>query len=56
MGGNSATGSLLDDIPLNAMILKKVIIKIHTKNTNAFSIVAVNMEKSIILKQIIMGE
>jgi hypothetical protein len=53
--GISATGSLLDK-PLKTIIRKKVIMKIHTKKTNAFSIVTVNMEKTTILTQIIIGE
>jgi hypothetical protein len=43
-------------IPLNAIILKKVITNIHIKNTNAFSIVAVNIENTTTLTQIIKGE
>jgi hypothetical protein len=54
--GISVIGSLPEDNPLNTIILIKVIIKIHIKNTNTFSIVAVNIENTIILTQIIIGE
>jgi hypothetical protein len=37
-------------------ILINVIIKTHTKYTNALFIVTVNIEKTTILTQIIMGE
>jgi hypothetical protein len=54
--GSCIRGVLSEDNPLNTIILINVIINIHTKNTIAFSIVAVNIEKVIILTQIIIGE
>jgi hypothetical protein len=43
-------------MPLKTIILINVMINIHTKKTNAFSIEAVNIENTIILTQIIIGE